>query len=200
MNPSFSASLPLPTARAARALIYPFSQLTAIGHSLTVPGDVNVKRFTAAAHAYAKRHGWTASVRRLPDGNLCVWRVSDSRAEAKAAVEPVAYPHGMPYALSSTTAMPSASHKPVVQRPPRETAAQRRGRESELAQFQSASRILAYIATAPGQTPSDVVDALKMEFHEFAIGLKWLRQQGLIRSQLDGTLVAQAPQSKPVTP
>lgn len=115
MNSTVSNTRPLPSPRANRALLYPFGQLTGVNQSLTVPGDVNAKRFTAAAHAYAKRHGWVAAVRRLPDGNLCVWRVQDLDPAAKP-VQPLPYAHSLPYAVSSSLPHPKASREMAQQR------------------------------------------------------------------------------------
>lgn len=66
------SNLPLPsdTARAK----YPFAQLTAVGQALVFPSSTDYAKVARAAHAYARRHDWFAVVRRLPNGDIAVWR------------------------------------------------------------------------------------------------------------------------------
>jgi len=151
----------LSTPRSTTRFAYGFDQLKKPGDCLTfAPHAVAYNTLSAAAYAYARRHGWRCSLETLPNGSIRVWRA----------------------------------------RPARESVAQQRTRDFDAARLENVSRILAYIASTPGRTPSEVIAALDLDFLGFTGALRWLREQGLIHSQPDGTLVAQAPQPKPVTP
>lgn len=124
-----SDTRPAPAPRATRAPLYPFHLLTAAGLSITFPFDVNSRRLTAAAHAYAKRHGWVAAVRRLPNGEFCVWRLRDLESHAPRAVAPETLRAGasVPYVVADGNLVSEAR----VQRQEAAHARKREAREQD---------------------------------------------------------------------
>jgi leucyl aminopeptidase (aminopeptidase T) len=203
MQFTLSDSLPPPDARAPRGkVVYPFDKLTAAGQSLTVlAADVDANRFTAAAHSYARNHGWVATVRTLPDGRICVWRLhdlavnpSEVRAERAAAQQEMRAQCAIVRDQIRGLKVEQAKDKPLSK------AAQARADREHKARLKMETDVGQWLirCKAP-QSLAALAASLNLSIDDAATALDAWRDRGVIIDSPQGA-TWKSPQSKPVTP
>jgi hypothetical protein len=204
MQFTLSDSLPPPDARASRGkVVYPFDKLTAAGQSLTVlAADVDANRFTAAAHSYARNHGWVATVRTLPDGRICVWRLHDLavnptelRAERAAAQQEMRAKCAIVREQIRGVNVEQAKEKPLSK------AAQARADRERKARLDLETKVGQWLIRCKEPRSLDALaTSLNLSINDTAAALDAWRERGVIVDIPPGLVMWKNPQSKPVTP
>lgn len=204
MQFTLSDSLPPPDVRAPRGkVVYPFDKLTAAGQSLTVlAADVDANRFTAAAHSYARNHGWVATVRTLPDGRICVWRLHDLainptelRAERAAAQQEMRAKCAIVRDEIRNLKVERTKDKPLSK------AAQARADRERKARLDLETKVGQWlIRFKEPQSVFAIAQALKLQLEDVTAALAAWRERGVVVDNPQGLVMWKSPQPKPVTP